>query len=285
MRFSILACLALCLAVAVATPVGKIGVITQIGTGVNSQSVLIDVTSDFVDDQQNEHIFEVAVGVTVQAGAVLLNGQRIGTGVQSTVQFAALFREVDHASKKIVNAHNVKVGLQALVQASVSATGLQALNVQLLLSEVDGNLLHQVNVHEVVIFLSASGAEKARQSRTMGVANSAITTTAAPVAHGDSSDSSDSPAEVESHFRHHMEKCHVRRFFNWLHKQSFGVRVLVFAAMTLIALLAIRILFCLVTLCCCRRPKTRTTYLDNVKLHYVPLSMDDTIDEKKLLHI
>lgn len=290
MKLSLLACLAACLAVALA---GPIGLIQNAPT-----TVMIDVTSDFVDSQRNQHIFQVAVDVQVAQGEVMLNGFRVGRSVQTSVQISAQFREIAFGTNQLVNAHNVNVGVQAAIQEQLINGALQSLSVQLLLSEVDGSLLSQVMVHEVIVFLNPAGAETSRRQQVLPLAQSRITTTttstAASTAEGESTsassstsapignDSSDSSSEEEHDEKHRMEKCRVRRFFHWVHKQPFGVRVLIYAVLTVLFVLLCKFVFCLVTVCCCNRPRSRTTYLNNVKLHYVPLSLDEE-DKKPLL--
>lgn len=298
MKLSLFACLAVCLAVALANPIGDMTAPTA------AQTVMIDVTSDFVDNQRNQHIFQVAVGVQVVRGEVMLNGFRVAHGIQTTVQFSAEFREVEFGTNKVVNAHNVNVGVQAVIQEQLSAKGtLTGLSVQLLLSEVDGNLLSQIEVHEVIVFLNMAGAETSRKVNTLPLVKSLITTTTTtteastadatsdstgapsstgePTSTDDTSDSSSDEKDQEEHYR--MEKCRVRRFFNWVHKQSFGVRVLIYAIMAVIFVLLCKFVFCLISVCCCSKPRSRTTYLNNVELHYVPLSLDE--DDKKPLLI
>jgi hypothetical protein len=301
---AVFVCVSLCFAVAFAGPI-SVGVGTSVTSTPGEQDVLIDVTSDYVDSAENQHIFQVAVRVEVQSGVVMLNGQRMAQGVQATVQFGALFREVEAGTQKVITTRNAQVGVQALIQGRIVNGALSSLSVQMLLSEVDGSRLTQVRVQEVIMLVDANGQETGRNVRPIGLSDSQISTTAAaaettagtakttaqaiapatPKPHvkdvitGTDIESDDSESDSSSDDKHHI------RVVRWFRHQKLGVRIVVAALGFLFVLVVLRVLFVAVQSLCCA-PAVRTTYLDNVKLHYVPISMNDSdekVEEKKPL--
>jgi hypothetical protein len=88
----------------------------------------------------------------------------------------------------------------------------------------------------------------------------------------DSPDSpDDSPNEGHNHDHHGHHDC---KLCKWYRRQSFGVRVLVSAAVSFVSVLVFYLMFRCLRRVCSRHPQTRSVYLSNVKMQYQPLATD-----------
>jgi len=278
-----------------------------------SQDIAIDVTSVYADQVGDESMVQVNITVVVSDRAVLFNGNVVEVGVLTYLRFSAMLYEKVRLTGAVISSRSVSVKVQASIQ-NLLVNGLPALNIQEALYEVDGNRVTEVTVQEAVISLDSNGQEITRVVSQLAIAESRLAppptpaapttapSTAAPTAAPTTaaataapttkaavetteqpetpepeqdSPSPNSPNSPDSPFSPKSPKAERQcRFSRWYHRQSFGVRVLVAAAISFAAVLVFYIL-CRLCVACCQRSKTRAVYLNNVKMHYSPLATDE----------
>eukprot|EP00047_Mylnosiga_fluctuans_P024789 m.170425 g.170425 ORF g.170425 m.170425 type:complete len:358 (-) comp9926_c0_seq3:54-1127(-) len=254
-----------------------------------SQDIAIDVTTDLADQYGDENIIQVNMTLAVVQRLVSLNGNPVNIDALSSLRFTAKLFSISRVNGAILDERDVSVLVQVSIVAG-EANGAPILNVQELLREIDGTRIITVGVQEAVITLDENGSEVDRVVSTIAIGESRIPTTTTTVAPAteegdspkspnspDSPNSPNSPAEASpmtsSGWHHHWRHdCAVAR---WYRRQSFAVRVLVAAAFSFLVVMAIYVLCRLCVACCTPAAKSRSVYLNNVKMHYTPLATDE----------
>jgi len=245
-----------------------------------SQDIAIDVTDAFVDQRGNDHLFQVNVTLEVAENVVSFNGQPVTLNQLSSLRLSAMLYEKIRGTGEIVGQRPVS----ALIVVSV-LTAPNTIDVQEIVREIDGMRIAAIVVQQAIVQTDINGTEVQRIVGAIAIAKSrlnvlppATPADSEPASSPHSPNSPDSPNSPNSpdspmgdgHDGPH-HGCHLCR---WYRRQSFGVRVLVAAGVTFLAILVLYVLF----RCCarlCTGARRRSVYLGNVKMHYEPLATDD----------
>lgn len=284
-------------------------------TNVNgAQSIAIDISRDYEDRLGDDTKMEVAVNLLVRSGAVFLGSNEIVMGTISSLQVEAVLTEKVIATGEPVNTRNVQM-IVAVGLREVNSNSQKSLAVETLVREVDGNAITSVDVHLAVLKVDEYGNEIDRTLGSIAIAESmlqALPTSAPAVEDGSDSDSdsdgdsdsdsngdiatdsdstkagsassgltqdanesdSDSDDNDESH-----HDCKLHKFGHWLHKQKFIVKLLIAFAFTIVTFVLMYVLLGCLRVCCC--PIDRRHYHNDIKLHYVPLDLNDASEKEK----
>jgi hypothetical protein len=249
-----------------------------------AQDIAIDITSAMADQYGDETLVQVNMTLVVAEGVASFQGHSVLTGVVTALSFDAMLYVKQRETGAILTSHPTSVTVQVSIEEQVSATGPSSLNVQELLLEVGRTHITEVGVQEAILTLDVNGNEVQRVVSEITIAESRLASAPEPdlsspsspksPASPNSPDSPDSPNSPNSPKHHGHWWSHDCRLRKWYHRQSFAVRVLVAAAFTFVMVLAFY-LMCRCCVACCSRPKNRSVYLNNVKLHYKPLATDE----------
>ncbi|XP_031570141.1 uncharacterized protein LOC116304535 [Actinia tenebrosa] len=252
----------------------------------NQERVEINVETtkierDGLGNFKDAQVLKVAFQVTVIEGNIHVNGLRAQHGAVTAFHFHAEIDEISQ-SKQVLRHHTAPIMIRVLViegSQAVGANHIDKLDVEAQIVEIDGKLVKEIDVTQMVIKLDSAKNEllKERKVTIIRVAESKITSHAPKSdihVHNRGGHLPDKPfhatKEDMEHFRKqgkpmkpkkplHSEKTsnggktdqYEHSICKGFHNLPFGARLSIFLLLTIIGLTTV---FCCVRAFCCKPP-------------------------------